>query len=152
MKKKKNEIEIERIYSVNINHYCAGTDGLYMWQKAGPPKPEISYDAYLMMLSNGLPDVALRTPHRDTQRTPSLLIATPFLRILPQWPNLKDGRHGSTQTVNRVAAPICQSCNNEMAWSRSALVAAEKAMLHVFIRDRCAGITETMTPLKAPNE
>ena len=33
MKKKKNEIEIERIYSVNINHYCAGTDGLYMWQK-----------------------------------------------------------------------------------------------------------------------
>jgi hypothetical protein len=82
MKKKKNEIEIERIYSVNINHYCAGTDGLYMWQKAGPPKPEISYDVYLMMLSNGLPDVALRTPHRDTQRTPSLLIATPFLRIL----------------------------------------------------------------------
>ena len=28
------------------------------------------------------PDRALRNPHRDTQRTPSLLIATPFLRIL----------------------------------------------------------------------
>ncbi len=53
-----------------------------MWQKvAGSISRSLKY---LMMLSNGLPDVALRTPHRDTQRTPSLLIATPFLRILTE--------------------------------------------------------------------
>jgi hypothetical protein len=56
------------------------------------------------------------------------------------------------RSIAQVAAPICQSCNIEMAWSRSALVADEKAILHVFICDRCAGITETMTPMKASKE
>jgi hypothetical protein len=32
------------------------------------------------------------------------------------------------RSIEQLAAPICDSCNVEMAWSRSALVAAEKAI------------------------
>jgi hypothetical protein len=54
--------------------------------------------------------------------------------------------------IEQVAAPICNSCSVEMAWSRSALVAAEKAILHVFICPRCNKIGETKTPVKASKE
>jgi hypothetical protein len=56
------------------------------------------------------------------------------------------------RSIDQVAAPICNSCNVEMAWSRSALVAAEKAILHVFICPRCDKISETKTPVKASKE
>jgi hypothetical protein len=56
------------------------------------------------------------------------------------------------RSIAQLAAPICQSCNIEMAWSRSALVASEQAILHVFACPRCAGITETKTPMKQPKE
>jgi hypothetical protein len=56
------------------------------------------------------------------------------------------------QSLEQLAAPICGSCNVEMAWSRSAIVAAEKAILHVFICPRCNEIGETKTPMKAPKE
>jgi predicted RNA-binding Zn-ribbon protein involved in translation (DUF1610 family) len=56
------------------------------------------------------------------------------------------------QSIGQVAAPICVSCNVEMAWSRSSLVAAEKAILHVFICPRCNQIGETKTPVKASKE
>jgi hypothetical protein len=56
------------------------------------------------------------------------------------------------RSIEQLAAPICDSCDVEMAWSRSALVAAEKAILHVFICPRCNEIGETKMPVKAPKE
>jgi predicted RNA-binding Zn-ribbon protein involved in translation (DUF1610 family) len=56
------------------------------------------------------------------------------------------------RSIMQLAAPVCQSCNIEMAWSRSTLVAAEKAILHVFACPRCGGIGETKTQVKASNE
>jgi hypothetical protein len=56
------------------------------------------------------------------------------------------------RSIEQLAAPICDSCNVEMAWSRSALVAAEKAILHVFICPGCNEIGETKTPMKASKE
>jgi hypothetical protein len=57
--------------------------------------------------------------------------------------------HGNTQTVisaiGRADLPIL---NIEMAWSRSALVAAEQAIQHIFGCLRCAGISETKTLVK----
>jgi hypothetical protein len=53
------------------------------------------------------------------------------------------------RSIEQVAAPICNSCTIEMAWSRSSLVAAEKAILHVFVCPRCDAIGETKTPVKA---
>jgi hypothetical protein len=56
------------------------------------------------------------------------------------------------RSIEQVAAPICSSCNVEMAWSRSSLVAAEKAILHVFICPGCDQLGETKTPVKASKE
>jgi hypothetical protein len=53
------------------------------------------------------------------------------------------------RSIAELAAPICESCNIEMAWSRSALVASEQAILHVFICPRGGGIAEIKTPMKA---
>jgi predicted RNA-binding Zn-ribbon protein involved in translation (DUF1610 family) len=52
------------------------------------------------------------------------------------------------RSLERFDTPICQACNLEMAWSRSALIADEQTILHVFICPRCGGIVETKTPLK----
>jgi hypothetical protein len=56
------------------------------------------------------------------------------------------------RSIEQVAAPICDACNVEMAWSRSQLVAAENSILHVFICPRCQKISETKTPVKAVKE
>jgi hypothetical protein len=48
------------------------------------------------------------------------------------------------------AVPICGTCNVEMAWTRSTLVAAEQAISHMFICPKCYSIGETKTPVKAP--
>jgi hypothetical protein len=56
------------------------------------------------------------------------------------------------QSIEQLAAPICDACNVEMAWSRSALVADEQAILHVFICPRCSRVGETKTPVKVPKE
>jgi hypothetical protein len=56
------------------------------------------------------------------------------------------------QSTEQVAAPICEVCNAEMTWSRSALVAEEQVILHVFICPRCNEIGETETPMKASKE
>jgi hypothetical protein len=60
---------------------------------------------------------------------------------------------GKIQTINRtVSCADLRFLQREMAWSRSALVADEKAALHVFICPRCNEIGETKTPVKAPKE
>ena len=56
------------------------------------------------------------------------------------------------RSIEQLAAPICDSCNVEIAWSRSALVADEQAIVHVFICPRCGGVVETKTPMKASKE
>ena len=56
------------------------------------------------------------------------------------------------RSIEQVTARICENCNIEMAWSRSSLVAAEQAVVHVFICSRCGGVGETKTPLKNPKE
>jgi predicted RNA-binding Zn-ribbon protein involved in translation (DUF1610 family) len=53
------------------------------------------------------------------------------------------------RSLEKLDTPICQACNAEMAWSRSALIADEQTILHVFICPRCGGIGDTMTPMKA---
>jgi hypothetical protein len=55
----------------------------------------------------------------------------------------------SIETLN---SPICEVCNIEMDWSRSALIADEQAVLHVFICPRCADIGEAKTSVKNPPE
>jgi hypothetical protein len=55
------------------------------------------------------------------------------------------------RSLEQVATPICE-CGVEMAWSRSALIAEEWAILHVFGCPRCARIVETKTPVKASKE
>jgi hypothetical protein len=56
------------------------------------------------------------------------------------------------RSIEQLAAPICDVCSVEMAWSRSALVADEQAILHVFICPHCNKIGETKTPTKASKE
>ena len=56
------------------------------------------------------------------------------------------------RSVEQLSSPICEACNIPMAWSRSSLVAAEQAIMHVFACPRCNGIGETKTPMKAPKE
>jgi phage FluMu protein Com len=56
------------------------------------------------------------------------------------------------RSVEQLTSPICATCNIEMEWSRSALIAEGQAVLHVFICPRCQRISETKTPVKAPNE
>jgi ribosomal protein L40E len=56
------------------------------------------------------------------------------------------------QSIAQLAAPICNTCGIEMAWSRSALIADEQTILHVFICARCGAIGETKTPVKASKE
>ena len=52
------------------------------------------------------------------------------------------------RSLEQLAAPICGRCNIEMAWSRSALIAEERVIAHVFICPRCSGTIETKTPVK----
>jgi hypothetical protein len=56
------------------------------------------------------------------------------------------------QSVEQLVAPICEACDLEMTWSRSALVAAEQAIHHVFACPRCNGIGQVVTPVKVPKE
>jgi hypothetical protein len=56
------------------------------------------------------------------------------------------------RSIEQLAAPICKACDIEMAWSRSALVADEQTILHVFACPRCGGIVETQTPVRASKE
>jgi hypothetical protein len=55
------------------------------------------------------------------------------------------------RSLEQVATPICE-CGVEMAWSRSALVADEQMILHIFVCPRCGGVVETKTPVKASKE
>jgi hypothetical protein len=56
------------------------------------------------------------------------------------------------RSIERLAAPICDACNVEMAWSRSTLVAAEQTILHVFACPRCDKFTQTKIPMKPSKE
>jgi hypothetical protein len=56
------------------------------------------------------------------------------------------------QAIERLAAPICDNCETEMMWSRSALVAAETMIVHVFACPGCNRLGETRTPMKASEE
>ena len=55
-------------------------------------------------------------------------------------------------SIEHLAAPICDACNVEMAWSRSTLMAADDAVVHVFACPRCHRIGEIVTPMKATKE
>ena len=63
----------------------------------------------------------------------------------PRWKDLGN-------RSNKLSAPVCPECNVEMAWSRSALVAAGQVVAHVFSCLRCDRIGETKTPTKTPKE
>lgn len=52
------------------------------------------------------------------------------------------------QSIEQLAAPICDTCKIEMAWSRSALRAVENVVLHVFACSRCNKIAPVRTPVK----
>jgi predicted RNA-binding Zn-ribbon protein involved in translation (DUF1610 family) len=56
------------------------------------------------------------------------------------------------QSIEQLAAPICDACKVEMAWSRSTLVAAEQTILHVFACPICGELTQTKTPIKPSNK
>jgi hypothetical protein len=49
------------------------------------------------------------------------------------------------RSLEQLATPICETCNIEMAWSRSALIAEERVVLHVFICPRSNRIGQTTT-------
>jgi hypothetical protein len=46
-------------------------------------------------------------------------------------------------SIEQLSSPICEVCNVEMGWSRSALNTEEQAIVHVFICPRCHGIAAT---------
>jgi hypothetical protein len=52
-------------------------------------------------------------------------------------------------SIEHLAAPICDACNVEMAWSRSTLVATDKVVVHIFACRRCSRIGKVATPMKA---
>jgi formate dehydrogenase maturation protein FdhE len=56
------------------------------------------------------------------------------------------------QPIKGLVAPICTACNTEMAWSRSMLIAAEQAIMHVFTCPKCDSVAETKTPVKTPEK
>jgi hypothetical protein len=56
------------------------------------------------------------------------------------------------QSIENLASPICEACNIPMAWSRSALVATEQAISHIFVCSRCGSFGETKTPVKAASK
>ena len=56
------------------------------------------------------------------------------------------------RSLEQVTTPICKTCNIEMVWSRSALVAEEQAILHVSICPRCNRVGEAKTPVQAPSK
>jgi hypothetical protein len=56
------------------------------------------------------------------------------------------------RSIEQTASPICDVCNVEMDWSRSALIAEEQAIEHIFICPRCHGIGEIKTPVKMPEQ
>jgi hypothetical protein len=55
-------------------------------------------------------------------------------------------------SIEHLAAPICDACSVEMAWSRSTLVAADNVVLHVFTCRRCGGIDRVVTPMEASSK
>jgi hypothetical protein len=52
------------------------------------------------------------------------------------------------RSIEGLATPICDVCNVQMAWSRSALIAEGKTILHVFTCGKCANIAETKTTVR----
>jgi hypothetical protein len=55
-------------------------------------------------------------------------------------------------SIEHLAAPICDACNVDMAWSRSTLIAADKVVVHIFACRRCGGIGRVATALEASKE
>ena len=53
------------------------------------------------------------------------------------------------RSLEQLTTPICGICNVETSWSRSALVAEEQAVVHVFICPKCNRVAETKTIVKA---
>jgi hypothetical protein len=47
----------------------------------------------------------------------------------------------------QLIAPICQACSTEMTWVRSALVEAERSIMHIFACPKCSSVNETNAPI-----
>jgi hypothetical protein len=56
------------------------------------------------------------------------------------------------RSLEQLSAPICTTCNVEMSWSRSVLIAAEQAIEHMFVCPRSDRVGETKTNMQAPKE
>ena len=56
------------------------------------------------------------------------------------------------QAPGQITAPICPECKVGMIWARSALLAAEQMIEHVFACPRCDEIAEIKTPVQASIE
>jgi len=53
------------------------------------------------------------------------------------------------RATRRQRAPVCETCNVEMRWSRSALDIAGRSARHVFACPTCGAVNETTSPASA---
>jgi rubrerythrin len=99
----------------------------------------------------GMNKVSLRSPITSIVPPDQELIMAEFA-VMEQSSSQPGGErlvHFLRTSIEQTATPICEKCHEEMAWSRSALIEDEQAIVHVFVCARCGTIVETKTPIPA---